>query len=185
MCHVVKRCQMYNTHKLSPFLFPCVTLVSEEGILFCRLQSIPNLWSLLSSVITILPLDLVLSPICMLALCLWCHFDPLPPFLQSLVLHVPVSPSNLHSHSRQRQKSVGMNTPNATRIGNMRLLLSAAYGFGVLGPDWTLYLGTVEVLFLPPSSPTSVSSSSSSSRSSRFSSPGWGWSFGTSEMQKI
>lgn len=30
------------------------------------------------------------------------------------------------SHKRQRQKRVGMNTPKATRIGNMRLLLSEA-----------------------------------------------------------
>lgn len=30
------------------------------------------------------------------------------------------------SHNRQRQKRVGMNTPKATRIGNMRLLLSEA-----------------------------------------------------------
>lgn len=30
------------------------------------------------------------------------------------------------SHNRQRQKRVGMKTPKATRIGNMRLLLSEA-----------------------------------------------------------
>lgn len=30
------------------------------------------------------------------------------------------------SHNRQRQKRVGMNTPKATNIGNMRLLLSEA-----------------------------------------------------------
>lgn len=30
------------------------------------------------------------------------------------------------SHNRQRQKRVGMNTPKATRMGNMRLLLSEA-----------------------------------------------------------
>lgn len=83
------------------------------------------------------------------------------------------------AHSRQRQNSVGMNTPNATRMGNIRLLLSAAYGFGVRGPDWTLVLEPGGSFFFPPSSPPSVSSSSSSS-SSGFSKPGWGWSFGTS-----
>lgn len=30
------------------------------------------------------------------------------------------------SHNRQRQKRVGMKTPKATRMGNMRLLLSEA-----------------------------------------------------------
>lgn len=42
-------------------------------------------------------------------------------------------PSPLHpvqddicSHNRQRQKRVGMKTPKATRMGNMRLLLSEA-----------------------------------------------------------
>lgn len=30
------------------------------------------------------------------------------------------------SHNRQRQKRVGMKTPKATSIGNMRLLLSEA-----------------------------------------------------------
>lgn len=74
-------------------------------------------------------------------------------------------------HSRQRQKSVGMKTPNATRMGNIRLLLSVAYGFGVLGPDWTRDLETAWARFFPPSSPPSPSSSSSSS-SSGFSRPG-------------
>lgn len=32
----------------------------------------------------------------------------------------------IHSHNRQRQKRVGMKTPKATRMGNMRLLLSEA-----------------------------------------------------------
>lgn len=32
----------------------------------------------------------------------------------------------ISSHNRQRQKRVGMKTPKATRIGNMRLLLSEA-----------------------------------------------------------
>ncbi len=81
-------------------------------------------------------------------------------------------------HRRQRQKRVGMKTPNATSIGNIRLLLSAAYGLGVRGPDRTRFLGEVEVLFFSLS-PTSPSSSSSSS-SSLFSSPGCGCSFGTS-----
>ncbi len=71
-----------------------------------------------------------------------------------------------------------MKTPNATSIGNIRLLLSAAYGLGVRGPDRTGFLGEVEVLFFSLS-PTSPSSSSSSS-SSLFSSPGCGCSFGTS-----
>lgn len=64
-------------------------------------------------------------------------------------------------------------------MGNIRLLLSVAYGFGVLGPDWTRDLETAWARFFPPSSPPSLSSSSSSS-SSCFSRPGWGCSFGTS-----
>lgn len=32
----------------------------------------------------------------------------------------------IRSHNRQRQKRVGMKTPKATRMGNMRLLLSEA-----------------------------------------------------------
>lgn len=32
----------------------------------------------------------------------------------------------IYSHNRQRQKRVGMKTPKATRMGNMRLLLSEA-----------------------------------------------------------
>lgn len=75
------------------------------------------------------------------------------------------------SHSRQRQNSVGMKTPNATRMGNIRLLLSAAYGFGVRGPDGTLDLDPAGTFFFPPSSPPSLSSSSSSS-SSGLSRPG-------------
>lgn len=80
---------------------------------------------------------------------------------------------------RQRQKRVGMKTPNATSIGNIRLLLSAAYGLGVRGPDRTGFFGAVEALFFSPSTPSPSSSSSSSS--SLFSSPGCGCSFGTSE----
>lgn len=82
---------------------------------------------------------------------------------------------------RQRQKRVGMKTPNATSIGNIRLLLSVAYGLGVRGPDRTGFLGEVEALFFSPSVPSPSSSSSSSS--SLFSSPGCGCSFGTSEKQ--
>lgn len=54
------------------------------------------------------------------------------------LIHLMSPPPIVLAHSRQRQNSVGMNTPNATRMGNIRLLLSAAYGFGVRGPDWTL-----------------------------------------------
>lgn len=100
---------------------------------------------------------------------------PLPPSIVSRLSRL----GRPASHSRQRQNSVGMNTPNATRMGNIRLLLSAAYGFGVRGPDWTLDLEPAGTFFFPPSSPPSLSSSSSSS-SSCFSKPGWGWSFGTS-----
>lgn len=71
-----------------------------------------------------------------------------------------------------------MKTPNATSIGNIRLLLSAAYGLGVRGPDRTGFLGEVEVLFFSLSPPSPSSSSSSSS--SLFSRPGCGCSFGTS-----
>lgn len=100
----------------------------------------------------------------------------LPPNSSKVFLASAPPPS---AHSRQRQKSVGMKTPNATRMGNIRLLLSVAYGFGVLGPDWTRDLETAWARFFPPSSPPSLSSSSSSS-SSCFSRPGWGCSFGTS-----
>lgn len=71
-----------------------------------------------------------------------------------------------------------MKTPNATSIGNIRLLLSVAYGLGVRGPDRTGFLEEGEVLFFSPSPPSPSSSSSSSS--SRFSRPGCGCSFGTS-----
>lgn len=86
------------------------------------------------------------SPACMFYLCCCYHHDPLPPsFSPSLssqshvrLVHPMSPPPIVLAHSRQRQNSVGMNTPNATRMGNIRLLLSAAYGFGVRGPDWTL-----------------------------------------------
>lgn len=107
---------------------------------------------------------------------------PSPPPSLPLSLHSLTSILSswlVFTHSRQRQNNVGMNTPNATRMGNIRLLLSAAYGLGVRGPDWTLFLEPGGSFFFPPSSPTSISSSSSSS-SSCFSKPGWGWSLGTS-----
>ncbi|KAG7241402.1 hypothetical protein INR49_025602, partial [Caranx melampygus] len=97
----------------------------------------------------------------------------MPPLELGLVLSCSQAGAGVScgsTHSRQRQNSVGMNTPNATRMGNIRLLLSAAYGFGVRGPDRTLFLELAEPFFFPPSSPPSLSSSSSSS-SSGFSKP--------------
>lgn len=99
------------------------------------------------------------------------HPSVSPPNSSKVFLSSTSQPRPLSAHSRQRQKSVGMKTPNATRMGNIRLLLSVAYGFGVLGPDWTRDLETAWARFFPPSSPPSLSSSSSSS-SSGFSRPG-------------
>lgn len=125
-----------------------------------------------------------LSPLCMLLpVDAVVTLSPPPPSLLLSIVCLTSPRSLVAAHSRQRQNSVGMNTPNATRMGNIRLLLSAAYGFGVRGPDWTLYLEPTGTFFFPPSSPPSLSSSSSSS-SSCFSKPGWGWSFGTSVKKK-
>lgn len=95
-----------------------------------------------------------------------------PPNSSKVFVSATSQPRPLPAYSRQRQKSVGMKTPNATRMGNIRLLLSVAYGFGVLGPDGTRDLETAGTRFFPPSSPPSPSSSSSSSPPSSFSRPG-------------
>lgn len=69
--------------------------------------------------------------VCVLCIrfCLVCfakNTKPKPTYLVSFPLPSTLLRMVTCSHNRQRQKRVGMKTPKATRMGNMRLLLSEA-----------------------------------------------------------
>lgn len=120
-----------QTQNLTPHT--CCVSSSSRGNVYFTWQ-----WlfvSLSSAVPIFAPSLLHLSLVCMFLPVLLLSAQLLSHFLPfSLHRLVSIKPRFLsvpllvcfHSHSRHRQNSVGMNTPKATRMGNIKLLLSAA-----------------------------------------------------------